>query len=93
VRRSYELWNALERETGVELLRITGGLSIGSADSELVRGVLESGRLHGIPLEVRCRSLVLAAGAWLLSVGSPARRSVVDARQPLRPAVQPSQLA
>lgn len=52
VRRSYELWAELEQETRAELLHITGGLSIGPEDGELVRGVLESGRRYGIPLEI-----------------------------------------
>ena len=52
VRRAYELWGALERETGADLLRITRGIAIGGEHGELVPGVLESGRIHGIPLEV-----------------------------------------
>jgi len=33
VLRSYKLWQRLERETGAELLRITGGLMLGGRDS------------------------------------------------------------
>src|SRR5437016_13462229 len=35
VLRSYELWRALERESGQELLRITGVLSAGEENSEI----------------------------------------------------------
>ena len=42
LRRSYERWRRLEREFGEALLRITGGLDIGAADSGLVRGSLAS---------------------------------------------------
>jgi sarcosine oxidase len=52
VRRAYELWHELERESGQRLLTITGGLMIGPADGRLVTGVLESAATHGIPHEV-----------------------------------------
>jgi sarcosine oxidase len=46
--RAYELWRELERETGRELLRITGGLMIGPPESTIVRGSLESARRYGL---------------------------------------------
>jgi sarcosine oxidase len=52
VRRAYELWHELERESGQRLLTITGGLMIGPADGRLVTGVLESAVTHDIPHEV-----------------------------------------
>ncbi len=52
VRHAYELWERLERESGTNLLRITGGAFIGNEDSGLVSGALESSRLHGIPVDV-----------------------------------------
>jgi len=48
VLRSYELWGELEREAGVELFRKTGAFMIGRPESALVRGSLESARLHGL---------------------------------------------
>jgi sarcosine oxidase len=52
VRRAYELWHELERESGQRLLTITGGLMIGPEDGRLVTGVLESAVTHDIPHDV-----------------------------------------
>src|SRR5687768_10571021 len=52
LRRSYELWRSLESATGRELLQITGGLMIGSPDSEVVSGSLRSAREHGLDHEL-----------------------------------------
>src|SRR5215211_7141544 len=52
VRRAYELWQELERESGEQLLTITGGLMIGPEDGTLVTGVLRSAKAHDIPHEV-----------------------------------------
>lgn len=52
LRRSYELWRRLEAATGRELLRITGGLMIGSPDSEVVAGSLRSAREHHLDHEL-----------------------------------------
>jgi sarcosine oxidase len=52
VRRAYELWHELERESGQRLLAITGGLMIGAESGRLVTGVLESAVTHDIPHEV-----------------------------------------
>ena len=52
VRRAYELWRDLERESGARLLTITGGLMIGRTDGKLVSGVLRSAEAHDIPHEV-----------------------------------------
>src|SRR5829696_6735408 len=46
LRRAYELWRTLERETGRDLLQITGGLMIGAPDSDVVAGSLRSAREH-----------------------------------------------
>lgn len=48
VRRAYQLWEALEEESGERLLYITRGLSIGPRGCEMLRGALESCRRHGI---------------------------------------------
>lgn len=52
LRRSYQLWRRLERATGRRLLQITGGLMIGSPESEVVSGSLRSAREHQLDHEV-----------------------------------------
>jgi sarcosine oxidase len=49
LQRAYVLWRQLEKECGVELLTMTGGLTIGPPDGELVSGVLASARLNDLP--------------------------------------------
>ena len=61
VLRAYELWRKLEVETGEELLRITGVLSIGAPDSEIISGTLRAADRHDLSvkawsqLEVKAR--------------------------------------
>jgi sarcosine oxidase len=52
LRRAYELWHDLERDSGERLLTITGGLMIGPEHGRLVSGVLRSAAEHDIPHEV-----------------------------------------
>lgn len=52
VRRAYALWRELEAESGRSLLQITGGLSVGPPDGELVQGVKASAAQHGIEIDV-----------------------------------------
>ncbi|HTD78162.1 MAG TPA: FAD-dependent oxidoreductase, partial [Chloroflexota bacterium] len=52
LRRAYELWRELERDSGEDLLSETGGLMIGTPDSELVSGSLASARQHGLEHEL-----------------------------------------
>lgn len=54
--RAYELWHALERESGAELLVLGGGLMMGSPESEVVRGSLRSAVEHGLPHELLTRA-------------------------------------
>jgi len=49
--RAYELWRELERETGMELLRITGLLMVGKEQAEIIAGARRTAREHGLPLE------------------------------------------
>jgi sarcosine oxidase len=49
LRRAWDLWRELEAESGVELLRETGGLYIGASDSRLITGSLASAREHNLP--------------------------------------------
>ncbi len=53
LRRAWERWYELEQLAGKPLLVETGCLSIGPAGGELVTGVRESARLHGLALEDR----------------------------------------
>ncbi len=46
--RAYELWEELERRSGATLLRRTGVLQVGLEQSAVVRGVLESARIHDL---------------------------------------------
>ena len=50
--RAYELWERLERETGQELMTLTGGLMIGREEGELVSGSVFSADEHGLPYEL-----------------------------------------
>lgn len=51
VQRAYTLWRELEKETGRFLLTVTGGLNIGTPESEFVTGSLASAKLHDLPYE------------------------------------------
>lgn len=50
--RAYELWEELERETGQELMTLTGGLMIGREDGDLVSGSVASADEHDLPYEL-----------------------------------------
>ncbi|MEV7231427.1 N-methyl-L-tryptophan oxidase [Polymorphospora sp. NPDC051019] len=52
LRRAYELWAAIERSSGVDLLTPTGGLMLGRPDSSMVAGALASARTHGLAHEL-----------------------------------------
>lgn len=52
LKRAWELWRDLERVTGVELLRQTGGVYAGPRDGELVAGSLRSAREHSLEHEL-----------------------------------------
>jgi sarcosine oxidase len=52
VLRAYELWQKLERDAGAKLLHITGGLILGSADSQLVTGAIAAADQHSIKYSV-----------------------------------------
>ncbi|MEY2521039.1 MAG: sarcosine oxidase [Verrucomicrobiota bacterium] len=58
VLRSYELWRALERKTGDQLLRITGVLSAGEESSEIISGTKRAAAQHDLSLEVLSREQV-----------------------------------
>jgi len=50
--RAYELWDALDTESGEQLLHVTGSIDAGAPDSRTFAGSLESCRQHGLPHEV-----------------------------------------
>src|SRR3982751_4370107 len=52
LRRAYELWDELERESGARLLHVTGGLYMGRAGSELIEGSRGSAQRHGLAHEM-----------------------------------------
>ncbi len=50
--RAYELWEQLERDSGLHLLTITGGLMVGGEQSRTFAGSLRSARQWRLPHEV-----------------------------------------
>lgn len=52
VLRAYELWDQLQQESHEDLLSITGGLAIGSADGKLVTGCMKSAAKYGLAHEL-----------------------------------------
>src|SRR5437879_6576183 len=52
LRRAWELWEALERESGERLLLPTGGLYIGPEHGEVFAPSLQSARQHGLAHQV-----------------------------------------
>ncbi len=60
LRRSFDLWRQLERESGASILTMTGALMIGRTESALIAGTLESARAHGLAHEVLDRDAMAA---------------------------------
>ena len=52
LRRAWDLWRELERDSGETLLTQTGGLYLGPPEGELVSGALLSARTHGLAHEM-----------------------------------------
>jgi sarcosine oxidase len=52
LREAWRLWAELAARTGTDLIRRTGGLMLGPADSDTVAGPIESARRHGLPYEL-----------------------------------------
>lgn len=52
LREVFPLWRELERQTGSELMTLTGALMIGSPTSEVVHGALESARVHDLDVDL-----------------------------------------
>ncbi|RYM06711.1 N-methyl-L-tryptophan oxidase [Sporolactobacillus sp. THM7-7] len=49
--RAYELWEEIKRESGRELLTVTGGLMMGPPDSQTVAGSIKSAKQWNLPYE------------------------------------------
>jgi len=52
LKRAWDLWRELERESGEALLTQTGGLYMGPPEGDLVSGALASARMHDLAHEV-----------------------------------------
>lgn len=52
LRRAYELWRELERDSGRSLLHITGGVYMGRAEGEFLSGARRAAEEHGLEHEV-----------------------------------------
>ena len=52
LKRAWDLWRELERESGETLLTQTGGLYMGPAEGDLVSGALASARMHDLAHEL-----------------------------------------
>jgi len=52
LKRAWDLWRELERESGETLLTQTGGLYLGPPEGDLVSGALASARLHDLVHEL-----------------------------------------
>lgn len=63
-RRAIGMWRAIEAETGGRLMEQVGLLQVGAPDSEVMRGVLESERRHGLALDHLSPAEVEARWPW-----------------------------
>ncbi|MEP6698713.1 MAG: N-methyl-L-tryptophan oxidase [Verrucomicrobiota bacterium] len=50
--RAYDLWRKLERDTGEEILCITGLLSVGEENSDIIKGTLYAANKHSLPVSL-----------------------------------------
>jgi sarcosine oxidase len=65
LRRAYERWAELERDTQESLLLQTGGVFFGPPDSSTVRGSAASAAHHGLPHERLSHAQLKARAPWL----------------------------
>ncbi len=65
LKRAWERWLDLERETGAKLLHQTGGLYAGAVGSEIVTGSLHSAREHGLAHETLANDELRQRFPWL----------------------------
>lgn len=50
--RAYELWEEIERESGTNILNVTGGLMMGSENSLTVKGSIESAKTWNLSYDI-----------------------------------------
>lgn len=50
--RSYELWEALQKDSRQDLMRLTGALMVGKPNCEVVAGSLKAAEEHGLEYEL-----------------------------------------
>jgi sarcosine oxidase len=48
VKKAYELWFTLQKECGKEIIKITGGVTFGYQNGELISGVIKSAKEHDL---------------------------------------------
>ncbi|HWA17030.1 MAG TPA: N-methyl-L-tryptophan oxidase [Gemmatimonadales bacterium] len=58
VRRAWDLWRQLEKESSRPLLRQTGALMLGPGDGDLIAGARQSAILHALPHEILTTSAI-----------------------------------
>jgi len=89
LRRAYELWDRLQRDSGQPIIRITGGLMIGRPDSDVVSGSLRSAIEHALDHEmldagqVRRRFPLFTPGDDIVALYEP-RAGVVNPEHAIR---------
>lgn len=66
VLRAYDLWRELERQSGEELLRITGVLAVGAESSKIVQRTVATATQHGLPVEQLSRREISARYPMLM---------------------------
>jgi sarcosine oxidase len=87
--RAYQLWDRLARDAGHPLLQLTGGLMIGSPESEVVLGSHRSAIAHGLEhemleaAEIRRRFPAFTASPGVVALFEP-RAGVLDPEQAIR---------
>lgn len=69
VLRAYELWRELERTAGAALLRITGLLTVGEDDSEIINGTRRAAEAHQLQVETLNRAVMKQRYATVLIEG------------------------
>ncbi len=52
LRRSYDLWREIERESGAHILHITGSIDAGAEDNWVFKGALQSAQEYDLPHDV-----------------------------------------
>ncbi len=52
LRRAFELWEKLQKQSGEKLLHRIGGLYMGRPDDPAIEGALQSARKHGLPYQL-----------------------------------------